>query len=232
VTVVSQDAAGPSLDEQRFAVVDVETSGLSPRRHRILQVAVVQARADGTILDEWASDVRPRLWRVGPTHVHGLTARQLRGAPTIAGLVPALIDRLDGAVLAAHNASFDWAFLRRSLRRAGYTPPDARRLCTLRLSRSLDDDGVESHRLVDLCDRYGIDHPNAHDALACPRHGHAAASSAARRRRDRSRLAQRRGARRQHVVARSWRHRSQLVAPDVARSALNSGVPARWPHHW
>ena len=60
MTVVSQDAAGPSLDEQRFAVVDVETSGLSPRRHRILQVAVVQARADGTILDEWASDVRPR----------------------------------------------------------------------------------------------------------------------------------------------------------------------------
>ena len=166
MTVVSQDAAGPSLDEQRFAVVDVETSGLSPRRHRILQVAVVQARADGTILDEWASDVRPRLWRVGPTHVHGLTARRLRGAPTIAGLVPELVDRLDGAVLAAHNANFDWAFLRRSLRRAGYTPPDARRLCTLRLSRALDDDGVDSHRLVDLCDRYGIDHPNAHDALA------------------------------------------------------------------
>lgn len=166
MTVVSQDAAGPSLDEQRFAVVDVETSGLSPRRHRILQVAVVQARADGTILDEWASDVRPRLWRVGPTHVHGLTARRLRGAPTIAGLVPELVDRLDGAVLAAHNANFDWAFLRRSLRRAGYTPPDARRLCTLRLSRALADDGVDSHRLVDLCDRYGIDHPNAHDALA------------------------------------------------------------------
>jgi len=166
VTIVSQDAIGPSLGEQRFAVVDVETSGLSPRRHRILQVAVVHARADGTILDEWASDVRPRLWRVGPTHVHGLTARRLRGAPTIAGLVPELVGRLDGAVLAAHNASFDWAFLRRSLRRAGYTPPDARRLCTLRLSRSLDGDGVDSHRLVDLCDRYGIDHPNAHDALA------------------------------------------------------------------
>ena len=33
-------------------------------------------------------------------------------------------------------------------------------------ARALADDGVDSHRLVDLCDRYGIDHPNAHDALA------------------------------------------------------------------
>ena len=55
-----------SLASVEFAVVDVETSGLSSRSHRILQVAVVRARADGTVIDRWCSYVRPR-WRWSPS---------------------------------------------------------------------------------------------------------------------------------------------------------------------
>ena len=49
------------LAHTRFAVVDVETSGLSPRRHRVLQVAVVVVDADGRVLDTWVSLLRPRM---------------------------------------------------------------------------------------------------------------------------------------------------------------------------
>jgi DNA polymerase III subunit epsilon len=150
----------------RFTVLDVETSGLSNRRHRILQVALVTVDADGTIVDEWSSYAKPFLWHVGPRHVHGLSARQLRHEPRFSSLVPELVKRLDGSVLVAHNLDFDWPFLRRALRRGGYTVPDARRLCTLRLSRSLDPDKLVRHRLGDLAARHGIELTNAHDALA------------------------------------------------------------------
>jgi DNA polymerase-3 subunit epsilon len=149
-----------------FAVVDVETSGLSARRHRILQVAVVAVAADGTIVDRWSSYVRPRWGRVGPSHIHGLSARDLRRSPRFETIAPELAHRLDGAIVVAHNASFDWAFISRALRRAGVGHPDANRLCTMRLSRSLDPERQLSHRLADVTERYGVSLEHAHDARA------------------------------------------------------------------
>ena len=44
-------ADSAALSAARFSVVDVETSGLSARRHRVLQVAVVTVNGEGTVLD-------------------------------------------------------------------------------------------------------------------------------------------------------------------------------------
>jgi DNA polymerase III subunit epsilon len=156
---------GTALD--RFAVVDVETSGLSAKRHRILQIAVVTVDGRGVVTDRWDTLVRPRLGRVGPTHIHGLTARELRRAPTFADVAPELVVRLDGAVFTAHNAEFDWGFVSAALRRSGYAAPDVARLCTMRLSRAVTEaPDVTSHRLVDVCARHGIAITRAHDARA------------------------------------------------------------------
>ena len=175
-----------ALHEVRFAVVDVETSGLSSRSHRILQVAVVLARADGTVLDRWSSYVRPR-WRwfarMGPTRIHGIRRRDVRRAPTADAVLVELGRRLDGAVLAAHNLRFDWGFLARAADRSRAPLPAGPKLCTLQLARSLPsfthDDvagGIAhagsasplhaSNRLGDLCERYGVTLTRAHDALA------------------------------------------------------------------
>ena len=69
-------------------------------------------------------------------------------------------------ILCAHNAEFDWLFVSRGLRRAGLPPPDLLRLCTLRLSRSLDPERQRSHRLGDLCLRYQVPLTRPHDAAA------------------------------------------------------------------
>jgi DNA polymerase-3 subunit epsilon len=166
----SAPAAGTDeLADTRFAVVDVETSGLRPRRHRVLQVAVVTADAQGHVVSEWSTYVRPRWWRVarlGPRDVHGITRAMLRGAPRESEVIAELAARLRGSVPTAHNAGFDLAFLRRAARRAGVVWPSDRPLCTLRMSRALDPDRQQSHRLADLCVRYGVEPGRAHDALA------------------------------------------------------------------
>ncbi len=153
----------------RFAVVDVETSGLSSERHRLLQIGVVVVDASGTQLDRWSSFVRPRhrLWfRVGPHRIHGISRRSLRHAPTAGDVLDALIERLDGCVVVAHNAAFDLAFLHQAARRAGRVLPVPASLCTLSLSRRLDPDRRQSHRLGALCERYGVALDRPHDALA------------------------------------------------------------------
>jgi DNA polymerase III subunit epsilon len=162
-------ALGVPLDGHglpRFAVIDIETSGLSTRRHRILQIAVVVVE-DGRIVDEWSSLVRLR-WRfqrIGPRRVHGIDRAMLRGAPRLGDVLDELARRVDGKVVTAHNIGFDWPFVARAALRSGVTLPDGPRLCTLRLSRSLDPDRRLSHRLGDACTRYGVANDRPHDAL-------------------------------------------------------------------
>jgi len=152
----------------RLAVVDVETSGLSTGRHRVLQVAVVTIDLEGNVLDQWSSLVRPRfkwLFRRGPTHIHGLTRAALRAAPVEREVMAELAGRLGDATFTAHNAAFDVAFLRGSARRAGVLLPMSPYVCTLDLSRRLDPDRELSHRLADVCARYGVANERPHDAL-------------------------------------------------------------------
>lgn len=156
----------------RFAVVDLETSGLSTRRHRILQIGMVTVEADGSVVDEWSTLVKLRwpLQRVGPTHVHGISRSTLRTAPPLGDVLGEFAARLDGSIFTAHNAAFDGGFLRRASRRRPVEDPVRRALdnplCTLRMSRRLDPDRRRSHRLGDLCDHYGIVLDRPHDALA------------------------------------------------------------------
>lgn len=161
--------AADGLGAQRFAVVDVETTGLRARRHRIVQIAVVTVRADGTVLDRWSTLVHPPLgWVGGRTarRIHRLRAADLREAPRFADVAGELVRRLDGTVVCAHNAGFDWAFIKRALRRCGYEAPRAARLCTMRLSRATDPERRQTHRLADLCERYGVPLERAHHAMS------------------------------------------------------------------
>ena len=151
----------------RFAVVDVETSGLSSRRHRILQIGLVTIEADGTVVDQWSSLVRLRWpWsRVGPRRVHGITRRTLRGAPRAAVALAELRRRLDGNVFTAHNADFDAAFIERAAARSSLAMPLGPRLCTLQLSRRLDPERQLTHGLADVTARYDVTIERHHDAL-------------------------------------------------------------------
>jgi DNA polymerase-3 subunit epsilon len=153
----------------RYAVVDVETSGLRADRHRVLQVGVVVVDAHGAVLQRWSSLLRPRrrwLYRVGPVHIHGIRRRDVRDAPPAGDVLRRLATVLQGATVVAHNARFDTAFLRRAAAREGIELPLGEALCTLRMSRQLDPERQQSHRLVDVAARYGVTVVQPHDALS------------------------------------------------------------------
>ena len=152
----------------RFGVVDVETSGLSTARHRILQIGLVVVDVEGAVLDEWSTLVGLRWpWsRVGPRRVHGITRRSLRGAPQAAPVVRELRDRLAGTIFTAHNVEFDAHFIERAAARAHVPLRLHPRLCTLQLSRRLDPDRLLTHGLAEVCARYDVPLERHHDALS------------------------------------------------------------------
>lgn len=157
------------VSAQRFAVVDVETSGLSVKRHHVLQVGVVVVDGTGVVLQRWSSLVAPRSrwwFRVGPTEIHGIRRRDVRSAPPAPEVLAQLAALLHGTRFVAHNAEFDMAFLRKAAHRNHITLALDQPLCTLRLSRQLDPERQLSHRLGDMCARYDIQLTRPHDALA------------------------------------------------------------------
>ncbi|MYR93993.1 MULTISPECIES: TerD family protein [unclassified Streptomyces] len=159
----SRDVSGPRDYAFDWALVDVETSGVIARRDRVLSVAVVTIGPDGEQTGEFSTLLNPGC-DPGPVHVHGLTAERLLGAPTfeqMAGQIGAL---LQGRVLVAHNAQFDYDFLAHEFARARLRLPVSQRLCTLALNRQVDPPAADM-KLGTLAAHYGVEQTRAHDAL-------------------------------------------------------------------
>ena len=162
----SRDATAllADLADRRFAVLDCETTGIFPHRYdRILEVAVVVARADGRIEDEFVTLVNPDR-DVGPTSIHGITAAEVAKAPSFETVAGDVLERLRGAVVVGHNVRFDEAFVRAECERFGALLPEFPSLCTLGLVSTLAL-AVPSRRLADCCGAMGVRIDDAHSAL-------------------------------------------------------------------
>ncbi|MCW2608434.1 MAG: polymerase [Frankiales bacterium] len=146
-----------------WAVVDVETTGLRAGQHRVVQVAAITLDAAGRQVEEFSSLVDPGC-DPGPTHIHGITSAHLRGAPSFEQVCDRLGAMLDGRTLVAHNAGFDYEFLRHEFIRAGAVLPVQQRLCTLALNRRLGTPSPDM-RLGTLAAHYRVPQQRAHDAL-------------------------------------------------------------------
>jgi DNA polymerase-3 subunit epsilon len=152
----------PEEYPQGYAVVDVETTGLA-RDDRIVSAAVYRLDARGEVEDHWYSTVNPQR-DPGPTWIHGLTTEDLVDAPLFTEIADDLATRLDGRVLVAHNAVFDWSMIAREYARARRTPPVRQRLCTIALAKRLSLP-LPNHKLESLAAHYGVSQRRAHHAL-------------------------------------------------------------------
>ncbi len=191
-----------------FAIIDVETTGLSPRQNRVLELAVVRVDAGGDVIDEWSSRFDPE-GPVGATHIHGITQADVTGAPLFRDVAAMLIPYIAGVPLAAHNATFDLAFLRAEFQRAGWDAPWLPAFCTLNGSREFLPN-LDRRRLADCCWAAGVPLENAHSAL-----GDARATAGLL-----SYYLQQAGGRQGHVLS---------ALPEEARSVVWPGEPSHAP---
>ncbi|GAA3239685.1 DEDDh family exonuclease [Streptomyces thermocoprophilus] len=158
----SSPAEWPAAYPQGYAVVDVETTGLA-RDDRIISAAVYRLDARGQVEDHWYTLVNPER-DPGPVWIHGLTSEALEGAPLFADVAEEFAARLDGRVLVAHNAVFDWQMIAREYARARAVAPVKQRLCTIALSKALALP-LPNHKLETLAAHFGVVQRRAHHAL-------------------------------------------------------------------
>lgn len=150
------------LDEG-VVFLDLETTGGSLDNDRIIEIGFVEAER-GRFVSEWSTLVNP--CRRIPQSVQmltGITDEMIALAPTFTELSHELAERLEGKVLAAHNARFDYGFLKSEFRRVGirYVAPV---LCTVKLSRRLFP-GYRRHNLDALIMRHTLFCIDRHRAL-------------------------------------------------------------------
>ena len=146
-----------------LVLVDLETTGATPAQDRITEVGLVQIDADG--IRTWSSLVNPQ--REIPPFIQSLTGisnAMVAAAPPFAELAPLLLEKLQGRIFIAHNARFDYGFLKQEFKRLGL-PFNARVLCTVKLSRRLYPH-EHKHSLDTLVARHGLSVPGErHRAL-------------------------------------------------------------------
>ncbi|MFJ6075377.1 DEDDh family exonuclease [Streptomyces sp. NPDC093065] len=161
-TAAPSATAWPAAYPQGYAVVDVETTGLA-RDDRIISAAVYRLDSRGEVEDHWYTLVNPQR-DPGPVWIHGLTNDVLRDAPLFPDVAEEFAARLDGRVLVAHNAVFDWQMIAREYARARREAPVRQRLCTIALSKALDLP-LPNHKLESLAAHFGVVQQRAHHAL-------------------------------------------------------------------
>ena len=137
------------MTKDRIAVIDLETTGLSPWGHdRVVEIAIVVISPDGEVHTEYETLVNPNR-DLGPTRIHQISASDVLQAPSFADVAGDVLELLTScSVIAGHNVSFDKSFLVREYGRIGVAIPDTKLLCTCRLfGRS---------KLAACCEELGI----------------------------------------------------------------------------
>ncbi len=161
-TIVS-DPGDARFADVPIVVLDVETTGLNTSTDEIIEIGAVRIE-NGKEVAEFSQLINPG----NPlpdkiVEITGITTAMLRDMPKLEDVAPEFARFIDGAVLAAHNASFDMAFIKRMLALIGleFEFPV---IDTLALARNLYPQS-KNHKLGTLCKLLDISLANAHRAV-------------------------------------------------------------------
>ena len=162
---------GVPLREVSFVVVDLETTGGSPRESRITEIGAVRL-VGGERLGTFQALVNPGE-SIPPfiSHLTGIDDLLVREEPPIEAVLPAFLEFARGAVFVAHNARFDFSFLNANLDRLDYPLLTGPPVCTAKLARRVVWPEVPNVRLQTLARYFRTRTTPIHraldDAMAC-----------------------------------------------------------------
>jgi len=147
----------------RMAFVDLETTGTNATADRITEIGIVLVDENG--VREWSRLIQPQT-RIPPfiEQLTGISNAMVSDAPRFEDVAEELAALLQGYLFIAHNARFDYGFLKNAFKRSGLTFQSTV-LCTVKLSRLLFPE-YKQHNLDSLIERYGLLVSGRHRALA------------------------------------------------------------------
>lgn len=152
------------MDLSTLTFIDVETTGLSPGRDRIIEIGVLRMH-NGKIVKTFETLINPDCYLPPEiTLLTGITGNELERAPLFSRIADDIQELLDDSIFVAHNARFDYSFIKSEFERLERSF-SSQVLCTAKLSRKLFP-RFKRHNLDSIIDRFGITCDMRHRAFS------------------------------------------------------------------
>ncbi len=153
-----------TMFEKPLCFVDIETTGGRAQASRIIEIGIVRVENSG-VVREWQQLINPQTWLPSEiTHFSGITPDMLTHQPTFAEVADHLLQLLEGSIFVAHNARFDYSFIKAEFERL-HVPFHTLHVCSVKLSRRFYPQ-YASHSLDSVIARHGFACAQRHRALA------------------------------------------------------------------
>jgi len=154
-----------SLNEAEFSVLDVETTGLSARNNRIIEIGIVKVK-NLKIIDRFSTLINPGCdIPYFITQFTGIANSDVQYSPSFYDTAEEIEDFIGNSIISGHNLSFDEGFLSYEFIRNGFEPLSNLNVCTLKLSRKIFP-SLKSKSLGSVSEFLGIKNRDSHRALS------------------------------------------------------------------
>ena len=148
---------------EKLVLLDCETTGGKATFHRIIEIGLIVVE-QGKIVETWESFIQPdQSVPEAITRLTGITTAMLEGAPRFGDIAELLLEKLQGRVFVAHNARFDYGFIKNEFSRVGIKY-NGKTLCSVKFSRLLYPQ-FKRHGLDQIIKRFGFTITNRHRAF-------------------------------------------------------------------
>lgn len=147
----------------KMVLLDCETTGGRASYDRMTELALIEI-CDGQVIDRWQTLLNPGM-PIPPwiTRLTGISDDMVADAPRFEDIADALHQRLEDSVIVAHNARFDYSFLKQAFLRCGRSL-NSKTLCSVRLSRHFFPEH-RHHGLDRIIERLGLTLNDRHRAM-------------------------------------------------------------------
>lgn len=143
--------------------VDIETTGCNLFHDRIIEVGILRVE-NGKLIDTYETLINPETrLSLEIQKLTGISSNDLENAPTFSSVKKDILPLFADAIFVAHNARFDYGFLRQEFKREGVSFK-SKQLCTCKLSKALYP-RYKHHNLDAIIERFGFACGSRHRAL-------------------------------------------------------------------
>ncbi|MFI5236663.1 MAG: exonuclease domain-containing protein [Ignavibacteriales bacterium] len=153
------------LKDAEFSVLDVETTGLSARNNRVIEIGIVKVK-NLKVVDKYTTLINPECdIPYFITQFTGISNRDVAHSPNFSDTAEKIEEFIGNSIISGHNLSFDEGFLRYEFIRNGFEPLSNLNVCTLKLARKVFST-LKSKSLASVTSHLGIKNRDSHRALS------------------------------------------------------------------
>ena len=163
--MITSELPSTPLEEAEFSVLDVETTGLSARNNRVIEIGIVKVK-NLKLTDRFSTLINPGCdIPYFITQFTGIANSDVEYSPSFYDTAEEIDDFIGNSIISGHNLSFDENFLRYEFIRNGFEPLSNLTVCTLKLARKIFPE-LKSKSLASVTEHLKIKNKDSHRALS------------------------------------------------------------------